>query len=72
MAEEEKEATVLPADEQVAMKALCAADVEFPLHMLAICCWTLVASEPQMVLRSAGFGSVLIAANRHAGGTATT
>lgn len=43
-----------------------------PPHSFTICCWTLSESEPQRVLRSAGFCSVATAARRHAGGTATT
>jgi hypothetical protein len=41
-------------------------------HMLWMAACTFFASEPQTVLRSAGLGSVLTAARRHAGGVART
>jgi len=64
--------TVFPAAEQVLANACMAAFTLDPLQRFCICVSTFVASEPQMVDRSAGFGSVLIAANKHAGGSAAT
>jgi len=63
--------TVFPAAEQVLANACMAAFTFDPLHRLCICASTLVAS-PQTLDRSAGFGSVLIAANKHAGGSVAT
>jgi len=62
--------TVFPAAEQLLANACMAAFTFDPLQRLCICASTFVASEPQIVERSAGFGSVLIAANKHAGGSA--
>jgi len=50
---------VLPAELQVSEKAVMAASVLLP-HRFLIWLMTFEASTPQMVLRSAGFGSVLL------------
>ena len=61
-----------PAEEHVAAKADWAALATLLAQALAMAPCTLRASEPQMVFRSAGLGSVLMAARRQAGGVART
>lgn len=75
VAEEDPEAivvgTVKPAAEHVLANACNAAPALEPQRFV-IWVSTFEASDPQIVLRSAGLCSVLTAAKRHAGGLATT